>query len=68
MFAPAWSPMPVKNHLDYWQAMDKVQSNIESLKKPYIQNRNNIFSSVISILTSTKTEWENKILKEIKND
>lgn len=68
MFAPAWSPMPVKNHLDYWQAMDKVQSNIESLKKPYIQNRNNIFSSVISILTSTKTKWENKILKEIKND
>ena len=68
MFAPAWSPMPVKNHLDYWQAMDKVQSNIESLKKPYIQNRNNMFSSVISILTSTKTEWENKILKEIKND
>ena len=68
MFAPAWSPMPVKNHLDYWQAMDKVQSNIESLKKPYIQNRNNIFSSVISIITSTKTEWENKILKEIKND
>lgn len=65
LYAPAWSPMPVIFHLDYWQVFSKIETEINNLKelfkKEYIENRNSIFIESLKVLKKIRKEY----LKEI---
>lgn len=65
LYAPAWSPMPVIYHLDYWQAFSKIENEINELKPifkiGYIENRNSIFIESLNIFNKIKKEYIEKI-------
>lgn len=48
LYAPAWSPMPIIYHLDYWsgfeKTLDKIDNICSEIKQDYINNRFSIIN------------------------
>lgn len=65
LYAPAWSPMPVDFHLDYWNAFSKLDITKigEGLLQDYMIYRKNIMYEIIKKLNRNKKEWEERIEK-----
>ncbi len=69
LYAPAWSPMPVVNHLDYWESFRLVRNDIsslyEGLKNYYEQVRFDLINYVLDVLIEHNKEFKIKIDEEI---
>ncbi|MFZ1317664.1 hypothetical protein IPP92_01635 [Candidatus Saccharibacteria bacterium] len=65
LHAPAWSPMPVANHLDYWNGFALIDSKIIPLTRQllplYKQYRSGIVADIIERLESNRASWEERI-------
>jgi hypothetical protein len=72
MYAPAWSPMPVKNHLDYWNGFKSIEKEIDivalSMLELYKKYRNNIIKHILSILIRSRANWVYDTEALIKED
>ena len=71
LYAPAWSPMPVTYHLDYWSSFEKTSNIIDNIcvkiKQDYIKNRFSIINIALDRLIENKNQWEKSINKELEN-
>jgi hypothetical protein len=65
LYAPAWSPMPVIFHLDYWQAFENINDDLEELKglikEEYLENRDSVFYESLSRIIDTRKEYLNSL-------
>ncbi len=65
MYAPAWSPMPVRNHLDYWNGFAAIGGRVaalaEELETDYTAHRGDILYDLVRRLTANKKAWDAKI-------
>lgn len=72
LYAPAWSPMPVVNHLDYWKGFAIVKEEIrmiyDDISSEYEQVRFDIVNYVLDILLDNKKKYELRIDGEIGNE
>ncbi|HSX17001.1 MAG TPA: hypothetical protein VLH86_02770 [Patescibacteria group bacterium] len=70
MYAPAWSPMPVRNHLDYWNGFAAISGQItqlaETLQPGYEAHRSDILYDLVRRLVAKKSEWDTRINRLIK--
>jgi hypothetical protein len=70
LYAPAWSPMPVVNHLDYWNGFMAVSVEMELLVQKllpmYRQFRATLLDDILGRFISRKKEWNDEINKLIK--
>lgn len=68
IYAPAWSPMPVRNHLDYWNGFATIKNEIQvvvsELATDYTLYRNTILRDVLQRLLVRNTEW-NQLIETI---
>ena len=68
IYAPAWSPMPVKNHLDYWNAFEKLKCNIkysESILRKYKKYRTFILNQILKKFSTYRINWLKRINKKL---
>lgn len=66
LFAPAWSPMPVKNHLSYWAAFEALGAlDLSALRGNYQSSRNAVMHSILHQFKQNRTQWLMQIKKEI---
>lgn len=69
LYAPAWSPMPVVNHLDYWKSFSIIQDDIRSLyeeiKEEYQEVRFDVMNYTLEMLLRNKEEYERELEEEI---
>lgn len=72
IYAPAWSPMPVKNHLDYWNGFDAINQQINLIALDLLQRykiyRFNIIDNVLNILINNRNIWLNNIENILKEE
>lgn len=65
LYAPSWSPMPTKFHLDYWNGFGKIKEDIEraciEISKEYKKYRLSIIKYALEKLEENKKEWESDI-------
>lgn len=70
LYAPAWSPMPINFHIDYWNGFEKIKQEIDKIvleiKKEYKQNRFAIIELALKELNKHKSKWEEKINKKME--
>ncbi len=70
LYAPAWSPMPVINHLDYWNGFEKIKDEIdkvsETIKEDYKDNRFKIIKLALQSLKGNYDSWIKEINKELE--
>lgn len=70
LYAPAWSPMPVVNHLDYWGGFERIKKYIdkicEEIKDEYQENRFVIIKLAINKLKENYELWNKDIDKELE--
>lgn len=70
LYAPAWSPMPVINHLDYWNGFEKIKDEIdkvsETIKEDYKDNRFKIIKLALQSLKENYDSWIKEINKELE--
>ena len=70
LYAPAWSPMPIIYHLDYWNGFEKTLNIIDNIcteiKQDYINNRFSIINIALDRLNKNKQQWEKNIEKELE--
>lgn len=70
LYAPAWSPMPVVNHLDYWNAFALIKDDIRKLyddiNLEYKSIRFDIINYVLDVLWINKHDYEMKVMEEMK--
>lgn len=74
IYAPAWSPMPVKFHLDYWNGFvmieEEIKKNMDNIKEEYLKYRNSILHDIIVMLIENRNSWLKSIdnILEVKNE
>lgn len=70
LYAPAWSPMPVINHLDYWNGFalikDEIRKLYDVISLEYKGMRFDIIKYILEDLLNNKREYEVKIDREMK--
>jgi hypothetical protein len=70
LYAPAWSPMPIIYHLDYWSGFEKTLNIIDNIcievKQDYINNRFSVINIALDRLNENKQQWEKSIEKELE--
>lgn len=70
LYAPAWSPMPISFHIDYWNAFEKIKQEIGKvvleIEQEYKQNRFAIIELALKQLNSHKSKWEEEINKKME--
>lgn len=70
LYAPAWSPMPISFHIDYWNAFEKIKQEIDKvvleIEQEYKQNRFAIIELALKQLNSHKSKWEEEINKKME--
>lgn len=70
LYAPAWSPMPIIYHLDYWSGFERTLKEIDKIyseiKEDYINNRFSIINLALDSLNENKKQWEINIEKELE--
>lgn len=70
LYAPAWSPMPINFHIDYWNGFEKIKQEIDKIvleiEKEYKQNRFAIIELALKELNRHKSKWEEKINKKME--
>lgn len=69
LYAPAWSPMPVIFHLDYWSGFEKIKEEIDSLcleiENKYKENRFKIIEYALTKLNENRELWVKNINREL---
>ncbi len=72
LYAPAWSPMPISFHIDYWNAFEKIEQEIDKIaleiEQEYKQNRFAIIEIALKELKSHKEKWEERINKKMEEE
>lgn len=72
IYAPAWSPMPVRNHLDYWNGFaaiaDKERAVVEELATDYAQYRMSVLHDIVQRLLANNAEWNARIETVVKEE
>lgn len=72
IYAPAWSPMPVRNHLDYWNGFaaiaDKERVVVEELATDYAQYRMSVLRDIVQRLLASNAEWNARIETIVKEE
>lgn len=72
LYAPAWSPMPITFHIDYWNAFEKIEQEIDKIaleiEQEYKQNRFAIIELLLKELKSHKEKWEERINKKMEEE
>lgn len=70
LYAPAWSPMPVIHHLDYWNGFEKIRNDIdkvsETIIEDYKENRFKIIKLALQSLKGNYDSWIKEINKELE--
>lgn len=70
LYAPAWSPMPVIHHLDYWNGFEKIRNDIdkvsETIIEDYKENRFKIIKLALNNLKENYELWIKDINKELE--
>lgn len=70
LYAPAWSPMPVVNHLDYWNGFALIKDEIRKLyaviSLEYKDIRFDIIKYILDDLLENKKNYELKIDGEME--
>lgn len=72
IYAPAWSPMPVRNHLDYWDGFAAIAADervvIDELTADYRQYRVRVLQDVVRRLLKSNAAWNARIETIIKEE
>lgn len=72
IYAPAWSPMPVHNHLDYWNGFAAIADNeravVEELAADYAQYRTSVLHDIVQRLLANNAEWNARIETIVKEE
>jgi len=72
IYAPAWSPMPVKNHLDYWNGFKLIENEIDAIAlkvlDQYKKYRDNILDHVLNIMLVNRDKWDLNIKNLLKEE
>lgn len=70
LYAPAWSPMPVIHHLDYWNGFEKIRNDIDKVSEiiieDYKENRFKIIKLALNNLKENYELWIKDINKELE--
>lgn len=70
LYAPAWSPMPISFHIDYWNAFEKIKQEVDKtvleIEQEYKKDRFAIIESALKELRSHKEKWEERINKKME--
>jgi hypothetical protein len=72
IYAPAWSPMPIKFHLDYWdgfeKSIDRIERAANDLIGEYSKYRAKIIDEILNKMITTKKNWSHEIDQIIKEE
>jgi hypothetical protein len=72
MYGPAWSPMPVDFHFDFWSGFEQADQAIEqvlsadSLVQEYVSCRGNLLYEAARICTQRRKTWQELIDKKLE--
>lgn len=70
LYAPAWSPMPISFHIDYWNGFEKINQEVDKtaleIEQEYKQNRFAIIEFALKELNSHREKWKGKINKKME--
>lgn len=73
MYGPAWTPMPVSFHFDFWHAFEGFDSLIEQLPEfsqlihSYRNCRTSVLDHVATICTTRRQTWLTEINNKLEN-
>lgn len=69
LYAPAWSPMPVVNHLDYWNAFNLIKNDVRAfysdIASEYQKVRFDVVNYIIDSISINRDNYEKKIQEEM---
>ncbi len=72
LYAPAWSPMPISFHIDYWNGFEKINQEVHKIaleiEQEYKQNRFVIIELALKELNSHREKWKEKINRKMEEN
>lgn len=72
LYAPAWSPMPISFHIDYWNGFEKINQEVHKIaleiEQEYKQNRFAIIELALKELNSHREKWKEKINRKMEEN
>lgn len=70
LYAPAWSPMPISFHIDYWNGFEKINQEVHKIAleigQEYKKDRFAIIEFALKELNSHREKWKEKINKKME--